>query len=365
MLLSTTTTVTDTTGRTGSLTTTCTVSEVFTLGETQPGPLNVGLAVSGLAPADLDVVAGDFLMNPAWLAANPLGIVSQKLVKGHVVFTAGATCYLVDSIVQGRPFTGAAPRSAIIYARSGSGLLHLTNVEAYPIQPDVGIVCAAGERIGPINRCNFHHGSDLVDYWNQRPAVYGSWFHDFTFWANDPKHTQDGSHPGWSHNDLIQNSGSIGGQIRGNRFDCYAATDAGDIGTLTSSGFPAGDWGSSVMLTPTDSTITGMVIEENWFYGAQAPVCLPFQSGGSFNTGNSWIVRNNRFGDLPHKYGTNSRQMIRWGNLMGPTAASCSGNAFLDTPALPSALRGIALPAPILQGSNDATGQRMVQVLQT
>jgi hypothetical protein len=359
MLLSTTVTVTDSTGAVGSLTATCTIGESFVLGQTEPTAANTGLAVEGVTLAGLTVVAGDLNITPGYMAANG-NTLDRVLVEGHVVFTGTAPFTISNSVIRGRTFTGSPPRSAIVYARSiatsRSAVLNLTNCEVYPIQPHVGIVCASGERLGTITRCNIHHGSDLANYWDQDPKVYGSYLHDYTFWANDPKHTNDGSHPGWSHNDLIQCSGGTA-HVRGNAFDCRAATDAGDVATLTASGFGNRDWGTSVMFTPGDATIDA-IVEENWTIWGQAPICLPFQtSSGAFNTGNTMIVRNNRFGNLPHKYGTNSRQLIRWGNLMG--TVTCSGNTFLASSGLTA---GSALPAPILQGNNDATGQRMVVV---
>jgi hypothetical protein len=369
MLFSTTTTVTDAGGHASApFTSTCTIGESFVLGTTEPTAANTGLGVEGLTLADMTVIPGDLNITPAYMSANG-NTIDRVLVEGHVVFTGTAPFTISNSVIRGRPFTGAPPRSAIVYARltstPASAVLNLTNCEVYPVQPHVGIVCASGERLGTIIRPNFHHGSDLINYWGSTPKVYGGYLHDYTFWANDPKHTNDGAHPGWSHNDLIQNSASANARIRGNSFDCRAAVDAGDVATLTGAGFSARDWGTSVMFTPSDGTITGAEVEENWFRFGQCPVCLPLQSSGSFNTGNSWSVEGNRFGELPHAYGTNSRQLIRWGNTMGPAAGSCSGNVFLSTAGVPTALRGTALPAAILQGNNDASGQLMVRVLQT
>lgn len=364
--LTVTVTVTDSAGGVGTATASCTIGDSFVLGQTEPTASNTGLAVENLNLSDLTVINGDLNITPAYMSANG-NTLDRVLVEGHVVFTGTAPFTITNSVIRGRPFTGSPPRSAIVYARStstpASAVLNLTNCEVYPVQPNVGIVCASGERLGTLTRCNIHHGSDLANYWNRDARVFGCYGHSFTFWANDPKHTNDGSHPGWSHNDLIQNSGSTNSQIRGNAFHCYAAIGVGDVAVLQANGFPDRDWGTSVMLTPSDSTITA-VIEENWVYGGQAPICLPLQSGGSFNTGNSWQVTDNRFGDLPHPYGTNSRQLIRWGNTMGPAASSCSGNVFLDIPTLPAALRGQPLPAAILQGSG-SSGQLMVRVLQT
>jgi hypothetical protein len=370
--LTVTVTVTDSTGGVGTATASCTIQDAFVLGQTEPTAANTGLNVLGLTTADIPaakIVNGDLTVNDAWVAANG-SMPTRWWVKGFVNFTATTPVKFHNSIFEGRTFTGTAPREAIIRARNGSAPVTATisfeNCLLKVVQPDVGISTAAGERLGSFYRCDISGGSDLIDYWAPSvPDVRGCYLHDYTFWDNDPKHTNDGSHPGWSHNDLIQNSGSVNGRIRGNSLDCRAAAGTGDVATLISSGFPDRDWGTSVMFTPSTSTITGVEVEENWLYGGQCPICLPLQSGGSFNTGNSWTVRNNRHGDLPHKYGTNSRQIIRWGNTMGPAASSCSGNVFLSTAGVPAALQGTALPAAILQGNNDASGQLMVRVLQT
>ena len=370
--LTVTATVTDSTGATGSATASCTIGESFVLGQTEPTAANTGLNVLGLTEDDIPaarIVNGDLTVNDAWVTANGSSP-TRWWVKGFLNFTATTPVKFYNSVFEGRTFTGTAPREAVIRARNGSAPVTATisfeNCLLKVVQPDVGISTAAGERLGSFYRCDISGGSDLIDYWAPAvPDVLGCYLHDYSFWANDPKHTNDGSHPGWSHNDLIQNSGSDGADVRGSALWCYAAPGVGDVAVLEAGGFPDRDWGTSIMLTPSTSRITGFMAEENWVYGGQCPICLPLQSGGSFNNGNSWTVRNNRHGDLPHKYGSNSRQLIRWGNTMGPAAGSCSGSVFLSTPGVPAALRGTALPAAVLQGNNDSSGQLMVRVLQT
>jgi hypothetical protein len=343
------------------------ICDPFVEGQTKPDALNTGLGANLLNEADLTVVAGDLILNQAWLNAHPLGIVDQVWVKGHVVFTADGPVTLSNSIVEGRSFptAGSPPKTAIIYARSSStaatSVINVINCEVFPVQPDMNIVCMSGERLGKVRRCNVFGGSDLIDYWGARVDVHGCYLHDFTFWKNDPKHVKDASRPGWSHNDGIQTNGCDGGEIIGNTFDMRAHPYAGDRPTLIAAGFANGAWGSAVMLSGSVGLVTNMVITDNWFAYGQAPIALPYQSGGAFeNGGSSWLVTRNRFAALPDPYGT-QHQLIRWGAGKGVPVSSVFDNYFTDDPEIPEALRGTALPKAVLVGSG-MSGQYIVKV---
>jgi hypothetical protein len=367
MLLSTTVTVTDSTGATGSLTGTCTIGESFVLGETKPSAANTGLGVLGLTTADLTVINGDLNITPAYMSSNG-NTLDRVWVKGHVVFTGTAPFTLSNSVVQGRTFTpaGSPPRGAVIYARStgtpATALLHLTNCEIFPVQPDVNIVCVSGERVGKVYRCNIYRGSDGVNYWGSKVDVQGSYIHDFSFWDNDSKHQNDGSRPWWSHNDGIQSNGCTDAVVFGNYIPMRADPGCGAYAVLAAA-FPGGNWGSSVMLSGSNGYFVNALVRKNWFGGGQAPVCMPLQSGGAYEDGGcSWEVSGNRFDSLPDPYGSNDRQLIRWGWGKGPTPASVFGNVFTTDTTLPAVLRGTTLPAPVLVGSATISGQYMSRV---
>lgn len=308
-----------------------------------------GLNVLGLTRNDLTVINGDVTITNT----SPASL-DRLWIKGHVRFTATIPRTLSNSVVEGRPFTGSPPLTSIIYARStatpASAVLNLTNCEIDCVQPDVNLVCANGERLGKLTRTSFRNGSDLVNYWGSRVWMEGCHVGPFTFWANDPKHSNDAAHPGWSHNDGVQSNGCANGIVRGCLFDMRANPNFGDYSVLAAS-FPGGRWGSAVMLSPSNGVFTNMIIHKNWFGYGQAPVALPVQSGGAFNTGHSWDVSGNRWFALPDPYGTSDHQLVRWGAQMGPLPASVHDNVFDNDPALRLELRGTQLPPAVLVGS--------------
>jgi hypothetical protein len=332
----------------------------FILGVTIPQPANTGLNVQGLTTANLAVINGDLTINDSYVAANG-SVLDRKYFKGFVNYTATTPVTISNSYVEGRTFTGDSPREALIRARNGSAPLNakisLVNTIVKPIQPDVGITCVAGERLGLMDRSHFENGSDGIDYWAPSPPnVRGCYFGPFSFWDDDPKHTTDGSHPGWSHNDHIQNSASDGGIVIGCYFDIRAAVGVGNVSTLTAGGFPLRDWGTGIMLTPSGGTITNFVAQDNWLGYGRNPIMLPFQSSGSFNSGNSWTVFGNKCFALPSGYGTGntSRHFISWNQVMGPPLSSVFSNSFTNDTTVPLAFRGTNFPATISQGSGNS-----------
>ena len=316
-----------------------------------------GLDVLGLTRADLSVINGDVTItntSPATL--------DRLLIKGHVRFTASVPRTLTNSVIEGRPFPtpGSPPLGAIVYARSTStpatAVLNLTNCVVDCVQPDVNLVCANGERLGKLTRTRLANGSDLVNYWGSRVWMEGCHVGPFTFWANDSKHANDASWPGASHNDGVQSNGCADGIVRGCLFDMRANPDFGDYATLISR-FPGGRWGSAVMLSPTGGRFVNFKIQKNWFGYGQAPIALPFQSGGAFNTGHSWDVSGNRWFALPDPYGTNDHQLVRWGYEMGPLPASVHDNVFEGL----GILSGRALSSAAVIGTPGPSAQYVVR----
>lgn len=317
---------------------------------------------TGPAPGtSLTIINGDLTINNAWVTANGT-VLDRYWIRGHLIYTATMPVTVTRSIISGRPFTGQPPRTAIVYARStSSGLLNLTDCEIYPVQPHVDIVCLSGERIGKLTRCNVHGGSDLVNYWGSRVQVEDCWLHGFSFWANDPKHTDDTAHPGWSHNDAVQSNGCTNGFVRRTLIDMRADPALGDYPTLAAQ-FPGGLWGSAIMLTGSVAYISGFEITDCWFGGGQAPIAMPRQSGGAFeNGGCSWEVTRNVFWSRPDPYGIGDYQLIRWGAQKGPGPASVHDNVFVNHHTAPQHLRGLVLPGAVLVGSG-ASGQYIVRV---
>jgi hypothetical protein len=319
----------------------------FTLGTTKPGAANTGLNVLGLTTADLTIINGDLNITDATITSHGSTTWDKYWVKGHIVMTATQPVYIKNSLVQGRTFTvGSPPYDAIVHARSTSkpatAVINFDNCKITCIQPDTYLSTAAGERLGYFHRCDISLGSDGVDYWSPAvPNVEGSYFHDHTVWKNDSKHTSDGTHPGWSHNDFIQNSGSNGGHIKGNYFDIHFNRQYGDYQTFINGdghgSFPNGNYGSGVILTSSGAHITNIAISYNWFNGGECQCFMPKQPG-NYPTGNSWKVFNNRFTPNEHGYGSApylSMQAARvtigigasigdfYNNVWDPDAPSC------------------------------------------
>jgi hypothetical protein len=316
--------------------------------------------VTGPAPGlILTVVNGDLTINDAWIAANG-STLDRYWIKGHLIFTASVPFHVTRSIISGRAFPtpGSPPRTAIVYARSAAtpatALINLTDCEVYPVQPDVNIVCLSGEKIGKLTRVNLHGGSDLVNYWGSRVQVEDCWLHGFSFWANDPKHVDDASWPGASHNDGIQSNGCANGYVRRTLINMRADPAIGDYATLAAR-FPGGVWGSAVMLSGSNGFFTNFEVSECWLGHGQAPIAMPRQSGGVFeNGGCSWDVHHNVFWALPDPYGTSDHQLVRWGAQKGPGPASVHDNTFVDHQVLRQGLRGTTLASAVLVGSGTA-----------
>jgi hypothetical protein len=339
----------------------------FILGVTEPTAANTGLNVQGLTTANLRVIAGDLTINDAYVAANG-SLLDRVWIQGFVNYTATTPFTISNSQIEARTFTGSAPREAVVRGRSGStplnALISLVNCKVFPIQPDVGISTVAGERIGLIQRCDLSLGSDTVDWWPPCvPNARGNYFHDFSFWANDPKHTSDGSHPGWSHNDHIQNSGGDGSMVWGNSFDIRAAVGVGDVSVLTAGGFPNRNWGSGTIFTCSAAHTTNNVVRENWYRYGEVHCFMPYQGDG-FDDNNSWQVYGNRHDYGAHAYGSSpnyQKQMIRWCAITGPQPSDVYNNYWLSDANVPTALRGTLLPAAQLSGGLTTSGQYLVR----
>jgi hypothetical protein len=363
-------TLTDQDGLTGSCT--VEVAAAFQLGTTAADVSNTGLAVENLSTGNLTIVNGDLIVNNAWVAANG-SVIDKKWIKGHLIYTASTPVTVRNSVIQGRPFTGAAPYDAIVRARSTStpvtAVLSLFNCVVTAVQPDVGIVSMAGERLGDIERCLVELGSDLIDIWdNDRARVRGCLLRRPVFWANDPKHTNDGSHPGWSHNDGIQANRGNGHQYIGNTIDMHCDPNFGDPAVLAAGGFPNLDWGGNIMLTGSGGLFQNVDIWGNRLLGGQVHIAMPYQNASNPNeTGNSWNVHHNGH-DLPHAYSGGSRQFVRWGwaKIPGGGVSSVHDEYLLSEGNVPVARRGQVLPAATLQGSaTAASGQFIVRITQT
>lgn len=337
----------------------------FVIGTTKPTAANTGIAATGLSTGSLAVVNGDLTIDDAYLSAkSPL---SKLWVKGSVLFTASTAATLTDCYIEGPSgFTaGSPPHEVCVRARSTStpttAVLNLTRCTITCKQPDVGLSSAAGERLGTLTRCDISLGSDGLDWWSNAPLVYGCYIHDFTFWAHDPKHTNDPTHPGWSHNDAIQFNGNMaGGYIVGNNIVQAASTSYGDFSTLSSQYDANGYWGRCVIMTPNAGNVTGLQITDNWMLGGDSQVYLAQQSGGAYNSGNSFTARRNRHSYAMHHWGPYGGSYVGniyvWDN--GMTAQTTtdvvnSTNLFDTDQATPANLRGTSIPpVTLVSGAN-------------
>lgn len=346
-------------GESAAVAYTVTANQPFTIRKTLPTPAISGIAGLGLTTADLTVVNGDLIIDNAYVAAH--GVLYQNLlVKGFVVSTATSVprVKLRGCKVQGRTFTpGSPPYQTLLYARaSKAAFLDSEFCDLIPVQPDVNLSTGCGERLGSSYRNLISRGSDGLDYWaTAAPDVQGCCFLSYSFWADDPKHLKDGTHPGWSHNDYIQNSGSTGGKVIGNAFHGFADPDVGDVAKLIAGGFTRREYGSAVMLTASGAPISGMVIQDNWVYGCEIGIQQPLQS---FATGNSWDVSGNRFaldGRRKGPYGGQwQNQLVTVRDSLGTASTDIHDNVYMDDPSVPAALRGTKIPGPLHQTANPA-----------
>lgn len=321
----------------------------WTLGVDEPTRATSGVQVHSTTKTphtgDLSVSAG--------------GTYSNLDITGFVTLTGSAAdITLIDCIVRGRTFTtGSPPHPALVNSRSSTGgKINMQYCDIVPDQIDVNLTNIEGEALGQLYRCYIANGSDFVDYWNGvgNPNMQGCFLDGYTFWDNDSKHTSDSTHPGWSHNDGLQNSGSDGGLIIGNSIRMYAAVGLAAVNTLTSGGYPSRNYGGQITLTPSSGTITNITISQNWFYGGECHIQLSYQTASGalpFQTGNSFTsIDNNRHAMDVHGYGPYapgySKQFIRYGGNMGPSTATVTNNIFNDDSTVPTSLQGTLIPGP-------------------
>jgi hypothetical protein len=114
-----------------------------------------------------------------------------------------------------------------------------------------------------------------------------NYVHDLWCHAPDPAHANDKWDNNRTHNDCIQIQGNGFVTIRGNTFNSNPSPQS-NISTSV----------SCVMITPNVSPAPNILIENNWFYGAEDHAIINAQPKGT--TGTSAIVRNNRFGHGLH-----------------------------------------------------------------
>jgi hypothetical protein len=348
-------TLTDQDGRSGS----CSVEVVapFQFGVTAAVESNSGLAVSGLTKESLTIVNGDLILDDAWVAAHGNSF-DRLWVKGHCVMKASTPITGTNSYIQGRPFStpGSPPYTAIVHARSTgrpvTAVLNLFNSVVTAVQPDVNIVSMSGERLGTIERNIVELGSDLINVWdNDKARVRGNLLRRPTFWDRDAKHETDTRRPWWSHNDGYQNNGGSGAVFIGNTVDMHCDPVFGNPETLIANGYPNLDYGCCVMLSGSNRAFVGADVWGNRFHGGVIHVQMPFQSASNpAETGNSWEVHHNGH-TLTHPYSGGVRQFVAWGWGKGPTTASVHDEYLLAEGNVPTAIRGSAIPAAVLQGS--------------
>ncbi|QNK80966.1 hypothetical protein [Nakamurella sp. PAMC28650] len=117
-------------------------------------------------------------------------------------------------------------------------------------------------------------------------VIEANYVRELSYFSPDPNHSDNRT-----HNDGIQIQGNGGIQILGNHIRGYASSTVG-TGPQNDPYFPL-ITGHVVTCTPTVSAITGITVENNWFYGG---VCGFIAIAGSKGASNLGTITNNRFG---------------------------------------------------------------------
>lgn len=336
----------------------------FVLGTTKPDASNTGVAQLGKSSRSragytvLTGTGGVLTIDNAFVAAHGAPVtdaetgftgsrISSMWFDCFVYFTASTATQLYGCVLPGGsgfpagapPAVAGVPAAAVV-TTNGSGLLSMSYCTSRIAQPDVALSNVQGAWNGKFYRCDFSLGSDGIDFWTttRGPWVKGCYFHEFTFWASDPKHLSDRIHPGWCHPDFVQHTGaawSAPDGIIGNTFEVYCSRTYGDYPTLLAWN-PRGCFGTAVILTNTSKQHTGVVIQSNWISGGERGVQFAAQGKG-FDTGNSWDVSGNRF--LPDQagfiWGVPSPQryshiQVACDTGVGMAASSIHDNTYVD-----------------------------------
>jgi hypothetical protein len=342
----------------------------FVLGVTEPDSTNTGIAANGLSTSDLTIVSGDQTIHDANVPVS--GIIENIYYKGFVSVTLSTkTLKFRNCYFEGRTFTynegtDQPPAGALVQCNGIAQPVSFEFCTAKPIQPSYGLDCLAGSALGTVSRCDVSQGEDLLYYVGytsgQTPwmKVYGNYIHDFSFWDDDPQRAGD-SPAGWTHNDGLQCTGSLNGEIIGNSIKAYVDPNSGDPSVFTAT-YPNGACNSCLMLTISAGPHQNLLIQNNWFQGGIAgSVQMPYQSK-TWNTSCSWDVSGNRFGTSMHPPGsgpTYHYNFIYFGYNLGPSSTDYHNNTFNGSdPYTPAGLGGT--PATETAVVNTGTAQQTV-----
>ena len=328
--------------------------DAFVLGVTEPTAANTGIRANGLDTSMLTVVSGDVTLGDSDFPSNK--VIEGKYYKGFVTVWTSTPVTFRNCYFEGRGFSGETnPKNGLVSCTntSNSAPVNFEFCTFWSVNPMYQQRCITGAGIGHVTRCDLGRGEDLLAVYPTAQTTifgaYGNYFHDLSFWDHDPQRASDSVHPGWTHNDCIQINGSNGVAIVGNSFHAFADPTSGNYSTLTSGGYPTGAWNSCLMLNTGTGRHENLTIDQNWFYGAEAQIQMP-KAGGSYDTGCSMTVTNNRFSLSVHGLGpysgNYSYQMVRW-SVTGPTASAVdSSNVYMADAATPAGLRGTSIPTP-------------------
>jgi hypothetical protein len=160
-------------------------------------------------------------------------------------------------------------------------------------------------------RNNLH---DVVDHHDSQGGgsyyLYGNYIHDLSFRCDDTDHTNDAYHPYWSHNDGIQDKGSIDSVVTGNFFAGYESPNTSVwVGPGTPDVRRGGDpYGSGVTVSSDNGSTTGLTVSYNWFWGGDCGFQCNLSSAAPGR------IFGNRVSNDQWPYGGtgDSRYQLRW-----------------------------------------------------
>lgn len=148
-------------------------------------------------------------------------------------------------------------------------------------------------------RCNIHSVVDGFGAYNNNTGhktdplnivIASNWVHDLNYMSPDPE-----IYDNHTHNDGIQIQGSGGMQIIGNNLQDLAGPNS----NTRSPYFPAMT-GQAIGFTPNVSTISNVIIDQNWLDGGAQPITARAQFTGTTLTftvdGATTKITKNRFG---------------------------------------------------------------------
>lgn len=307
----------------------------FVLGVTRPDASNTGVAPG----TRLTVVDGDLTMSTGQ-TYHDLDI--------HGFVHGAPAASLINSRVRGRGTGYLAP--GLVNGGAGTSGMRISRCTLKPDVPRFFLNGFDGSHC-VIDRCDISEVCDGIHSTSDDTVVLGSYLHDFSFFdgSTGSDHADDPFHPGWAHVDGLQALGGRSLRFVGNTVRMYISRAVGTPQTALAGGYPDGNYGNGVTISPRLGRVSGFDISRNWFSGGDVVLQVVAANAG-FDNSNDGTIAGNRCGTDQKPLASGRTVQMRAAAGLG-TFTGLSTNVFDDSPAVPVDLRG----QPLKSQSADST----------